>query len=53
VPGLKSSSDRIEKGIGIRSDGGYTIVPPSAINGTAYEWELSGPKKPRRLCPRG
>lgn len=41
----KSLSDllkaEIGSGLDIRADGGYVVIPPSKVNGHAYEWEAS------------
>ncbi len=37
----RSAKGEIGSGIDIRADGGYVIVPPSRVNGHAYEWEAS------------
>lgn len=35
---LKSTAGEIGKGIDTRAEGGYVVVPPSSIDGSAYEW---------------
>ncbi len=37
VPGLRNSAGRLAPHVDVRGDGGYVLVPPSTVNGTAYE----------------
>lgn len=46
---VKSTSGELGKGIDIRGDGGYLIVPPSTIKQQAYEWEASSPDFPSSM----
>ncbi|MEW8000976.1 MAG: bifunctional DNA primase/polymerase [Candidatus Thiodiazotropha endolucinida] len=43
---IKSTSGKLGKGIDIRGDGGYLVIPPSTINQKAYQWEASSPDCP-------
>lgn len=40
-PGVKNSAGKLGKGLDVRGDGGYVVVPPSVVNGRAYEWAVN------------
>ena len=44
------STDKIAKGLDIRGDGGYVILPPSGTNGHEYQWELSSDPEEMRAA---
>ena len=38
---IRNSAGKLGPGLDVRGEGGYVIVPPSAANGHAYQWEGS------------
>ena len=41
VPGLRNSAGRLGRGLDIRGDGGYIVIPPSLhISGRRYAWNV-------------
>jgi Bifunctional DNA primase/polymerase, N-terminal len=39
---IKSSSEKHGSGFDVKAEGGYLVIPPSQINGRAYQFEASG-----------
>ena len=37
---IRNSAGKLAPGLDIRGVGGYIVVPPSIVNGTAYAWEV-------------
>lgn len=40
---IKSTAGKLARGVDVRSDRGYVLVPPSAIGGVPYEWLNDAP----------
>jgi len=38
---MQSGTDKLGIGLDVKADGGYVVIPPSAINGRAYTFEAS------------
>lgn len=38
---IPNSAGKLGKGIDVRGDGGYVLIPPSSIDGRVYQWEAS------------
>ena len=38
---IQSGTDKLGVGLDVKADGGYVVIPPSAINGRAYTFEAS------------
>lgn len=47
---VRNSAGTLGRGIDVRGDGGYVIVPPSVLpDGRSYQWEASNPRAPAAL----
>jgi KaiC/GvpD/RAD55 family RecA-like ATPase len=45
VQRIRNSASKLAKGVDVRSEGGYVIIPPSVINGKQYSYELGSLKE--------